>query len=527
MISFIQQVLQKHHKWVFSVLLAVIIIAFVFTIGATPGIVGKKKSVNFYGVNLLSHKEIQPIINSTIISAIALGQNFSSREELDAAVLKRCALLAEANKLLIPEVNNDSLTEFIKTIPSFLGDKGNFEQEQYNTFLKICEQYKFSQDDIRQALIDDQRISVLARAITGNGYFADRQEQMVLESFYSKYNIILIDLPFNSYQCDESFTDDELHTFYEQHAGRYSMPDMVAVSMVRFDKDKYVKMIPNPTDDILDKFLKSNKDEFNEIDKLSDSKEEVLKKYFALEASKLANKYADEFAYTVYKEDVKFNSERFKDLLSQFDLKKEKIALYSKHKLPVVPGVPEAAFITMCDLDIARYYSDPFVTDFGAVVLFVEGRKPARELSFEEAEVYIKKDVYEQKKQANFSLFVENLRKKLSEAQDEREIIKICDGNNLQYRKYQEISMHNDSNVVPPNVWSVLYSLNEDKKVGIMSGQDNISLVVMLNKETPNIAEMEKNNNDKVKKALMRDNQNFEFMEYSNDLVKRELDKLK
>ncbi len=527
MISFIQQVLQKHHKWVFSVLLAVIIIAFVFTIGATPGIVGKKKSVDFYGINLLSHKEIQPIINSTIISAIALGQNFSSREELDAAVLKRCALLAETNKLLIPEVNNASLTEFIKTIPSFLDDKGNFEQERYNTFLKICEQYKFSPDDIRQALIDDQRINVLARAITGSGYFSDKQEKMVLESFYSKYDIILIDLLFDSYQCDESFTDDELHTFYEQHAGRYSVPDMVAVSMVRFNKNKYIEMVPNPADDTLEKFFNSNKDEFNEIDKLSDSREEVLEKYFALEASKLANKYADEFTYTLYKEDVQFNSERFKDLLSQFDLKKEKIALYSKYKLPVVPGVSEAALIKMCDLDTTRYYSDPFITDFGAAVLFVEGRKPARELSFEEAEVYIKKDVYEQKKQANFNSLVENLRKKLSKAQDEREIIKICDDNNLQYKKYQEISINNDSNVVPSNVWSVLFSLNEGKKVGVLSGQNNISLVVVLNKETPNIAEMEKNNNDKVRKALMRDNQNFEFMEYSNDLVKRELDKLK
>ena len=38
MISWSQTILQKHNKWLFSILLVVIIIAFVFTIGNTPGI---------------------------------------------------------------------------------------------------------------------------------------------------------------------------------------------------------------------------------------------------------------------------------------------------------------------------------------------------------------------------------------------------------------------------------------------------------------------------------------------------------
>ena len=58
MITWIQVLLQKHHKIIFSVLLFVIIIAFVFTIGSSiPFFGGRDGSVrisrsNFYGYNL-------------------------------------------------------------------------------------------------------------------------------------------------------------------------------------------------------------------------------------------------------------------------------------------------------------------------------------------------------------------------------------------------------------------------------------------------------------------------------------------
>ena len=55
MITWIQNLLQKHHKWLFSILLIVIIIAFVFTIGNMP--VGQGSSneygeKEFYGFDL-------------------------------------------------------------------------------------------------------------------------------------------------------------------------------------------------------------------------------------------------------------------------------------------------------------------------------------------------------------------------------------------------------------------------------------------------------------------------------------------
>ncbi|MDE6432048.1 MAG: hypothetical protein K2L13_01485, partial [Opitutales bacterium] len=111
MISSIQQILQKHHKWIFSILLGVIIVAFVFTIGSTPGIVGKKKTAMFYGVNLISRKDTQPILNSAIISSLASGKMFYSTGQLDSAVLMRIALLSKADELLIPEADDKVLSK--------------------------------------------------------------------------------------------------------------------------------------------------------------------------------------------------------------------------------------------------------------------------------------------------------------------------------------------------------------------------------------------------------------------------------
>ena len=44
MISWIQTIIQRHHKWFFGGLLIVIIVAFVFTIGAVPGIGNPNRS---------------------------------------------------------------------------------------------------------------------------------------------------------------------------------------------------------------------------------------------------------------------------------------------------------------------------------------------------------------------------------------------------------------------------------------------------------------------------------------------------
>ncbi|MDR2628697.1 MAG: hypothetical protein LBC30_01745 [Puniceicoccales bacterium] len=60
MISLLERILQKHIKWLFSILVIIVTISFVFTVGSSPGI-GRnaheqKKKV--FGCDLTSQREI-------------------------------------------------------------------------------------------------------------------------------------------------------------------------------------------------------------------------------------------------------------------------------------------------------------------------------------------------------------------------------------------------------------------------------------------------------------------------------------
>ena len=73
MISWIQNHLIRHGRWIFLSLLAVIIVAFVFTIGNTPGCTsnqGAYQEQNFYGHDLNSSREMGIIGEKVSLSAL-------------------------------------------------------------------------------------------------------------------------------------------------------------------------------------------------------------------------------------------------------------------------------------------------------------------------------------------------------------------------------------------------------------------------------------------------------------------------
>ena len=75
MITWIQTVLQKHHKSVFGVLLVAIIIAFVFTIGSVPFFgdryrTGGQKGKVFYGFDLSNESTVAQLQNSAYFEMI-------------------------------------------------------------------------------------------------------------------------------------------------------------------------------------------------------------------------------------------------------------------------------------------------------------------------------------------------------------------------------------------------------------------------------------------------------------------------
>ncbi|MDR0595835.1 MAG: peptidylprolyl isomerase [Puniceicoccales bacterium] len=525
MISFIQQILQKHHRWVLGVLLSVIIVSFVFTIGTMPGIAKKRRTV-FYGKNLMSRKEMQPILNAVLISSNAVGTPVYSRQQLDYLVLARCALLSQADKLPIPPTSDEALAEFIKTLPGFFDEKKEFSGEKYDNFVTACEKNGFEKSEIRKALLDEQRISALKRAVAGNGIVFDYQLKKALSTLYSEYDLAVANLSYGSFSPEINIDEGALRNFHREHADRYNIPEMVAVSIIRFEAPQVDEAVHLPSEAILREYFQSERSRFNAYPDFESARSEVTIQYLNLESQKLAGQNADEFVSELYRGNIKLNSEEWQNLISKFGVSKRKIAAYSKFKLPKVEGVSEAALIDVCDMDSSRYYSEPFATDFGAAVLIVEGRKEAHASTFDEAKKRVEKDMREEIKASQFKALVERIEAALGGATKSN----VTDKFNkfgLTPQLFNEISLKKDGDKLDSEILMMLTSLRDDERVRSVQSGDGVVFVVVLDRQTPSFTAMKKKDNGEIEKRLMTFDRDFCFAEYANWLVEQELGKIK
>ena len=91
MISWIQRTFQHHFRTVFAILLAVTIISFIVTIGATPGIGrGDRRDIrrDFFGHNLASQEDMGRVMGDASLS-VELQAGYAG---LDAERIKLYAL---------------------------------------------------------------------------------------------------------------------------------------------------------------------------------------------------------------------------------------------------------------------------------------------------------------------------------------------------------------------------------------------------------------------------------------------------
>ena len=118
MISWIQRSFQHHFRVVFGVLLAVTIISFIFTIGASPGIgrAGPKTySQLFFGHDLSRQGASESLYGDAALS-VQLQAGFMPREsaQVQEYGLQRIAALALADQLKIPAILLQSCPHFFK-----------------------------------------------------------------------------------------------------------------------------------------------------------------------------------------------------------------------------------------------------------------------------------------------------------------------------------------------------------------------------------------------------------------------------
>lgn len=248
MISWIQTTFQHHFRKIFGVLLVLIIISFVFTIGASPGIGRADQKTlrrEFFGLNLGSQEDVNRMMGDAELSIyLQAGYPAVQADQLQEYALQRHAGLHLAHRLNLPAPNAAEVSDYIKTLGAFMGDNGEFDAQRYAAFRdSLKASPRLTEGDISRVIGDDLRYNRVQRLLSGPGYVLPSEVREQLTRADATWTIAVASADYAAFKPDIKPTDDELMKFFEENAFRYEVPAQVSVRYVEFPSSAYLAQV--------------------------------------------------------------------------------------------------------------------------------------------------------------------------------------------------------------------------------------------------------------------------------------------
>ena len=247
MISWIQTTFQRHFRFLFFGLLVVLIISFVFTIGA-PGIGSAEREIQartYFDLNLSSTEDQGKLyIDANLSIALQAGFQNIPQAQMQEFALERYAALYLADQINLPGPTEVELVEFINEIRAFMGPTGEFDATSYASFrdnLKLSGQ--FTEADVDRVLRNDYRVREVQELLGGPGYVTGDEVDFQLARTDTTWSADVARIDYTTYAPTIEPSDDELQTYFEENAFRYDSAPQVRVSYIEFPATRYLAQI--------------------------------------------------------------------------------------------------------------------------------------------------------------------------------------------------------------------------------------------------------------------------------------------
>ncbi|MGC6425239.1 MAG: hypothetical protein ACON4O_09670 [Lentimonas sp.] len=422
MISWIQNHLIRHGRWIFLTLLALIIVAFVFTIGNTPGCTTNRSGYQenkFYGIDLNSKRETEVIGEKAQLSAYLNGQNPRSEAEFSNLIVSRIAMLHLADEIGMPGPSQEAMGAYIRTKRAFIGPDKQFSADAYTSFVDSVETNPRLRDElIGLVLEEDYRIEQLASVISGPGFTLPSEAIAQVRSSETTLKLTTAEIRYNEFNPEVEIPALALEEFYSANSFRYQIPERIEASYVAFPASDYTDQVTEATDAELREHFISNRSKFADdfeasqpetaegeerpAMKFEDVREAVVASYTAEAASRIANEAAQTFAYQLYNKEIERDSAGFDELVNESNLTLIPIEPYTadgavRRKLSV--EMLQSAFA----LNDKRYYSDAYPINGAFAVLIYQGRIAPEIPELEAIKVEVTEDYKTERKRDLFS----------------------------------------------------------------------------------------------------------------------------
>ncbi len=512
MITWIQIVLQKHHKVVFSVLLVAITVAFVFTIGQIPFFGDRHRYEadvkDFYGYDLSNKDVVNQLYFYASYDAMLMGVR-----PTEAFIYRQAFLRHMAKELGVRQASEKELVDYIHSSPVFAGADGKFDEKIWKQFVEVrVASGRMTEEDLTQILAENAMLNNVEKLLGGPGFVFKRDVRQRYDVSMGTWDFNLAVVSYKDFKPEIKSTPEKLEAFYKQNAAAFRVAEGIVLETAFLPLKDFAAQVSAPSNAELNSYYASNISKYSETkngtpETLSFAKvKDRVKADFLSEASmRLAMSKAEDVALKIYNSKAKMASVELKKILSDAKIVVKKSKAMRKTDKELDKSLPMPVVTAGFKLDAQNFYADPVATDIGVYLVFLAEKLEAYQPKLADVKAEVEKAYVASEKQRLFAEYGKKIDTAFVDGIKAGKVFSaIADANNVDVEKVKNFSLMNPASASSEvkAAYQVLNSELPKMKIGGVSKMqvvgENGYIVNLVSFKKPEVdakrlAEIEKN----------------------------------
>ncbi|MEC9227702.1 MAG: hypothetical protein VYA21_02655, partial [Verrucomicrobiota bacterium] len=448
------------------------------------------------------------------MSAYLNGQTIRSDEQFQSQIYNRIALLNLANEIGIPSPSQDVLAEFIQTKSAFQDETGAFSPEAYTTFVDTIESNPRSTKGLLILVLEEEyRIAQISSALSGPGYVLPFEARAQIQSRRTKLSLNTANFSYSKFKPEIPENTEVLREYYELNKLRYEIPERIQASYILFKSEDYAEQVPKATEKELKEHFEANRVKFeeqyefenpaslaseestdeespplNETITLSKVRDSVTSSYLLEQKARAANQAAQSFAYSLYQDEIKRDSDAFESLLTETGASLTEIEPFSFadcSKRSLSTELLESAF----ELGGNRYYSDAYEVSEVYAILIYEGRIAPEIPTFEKVQIEVTADYNADEKRRLFNEKGQALQAALeAKLSIGIEFLEAAEALNLVGKSYESFNIQNPPSTINRSILQQAQTMQPGEVSQMLTSGGTGIFVHLIEKLVPDIS---------------------------------------
>tara|TARA_B100000212_G_scaffold342575_1_gene330770 strand:+ start:17532 stop:19208 length:1677 start_codon:yes stop_codon:yes gene_type:complete len=549
MISWLQTNFQKHFRVLFIVLLAVIIVAFVFTIGAAPGIGdgrNQDRSVHFFGNEFSTDSQRQEFFNAAYFSALITGAPLN-QDQLTQYAFNRAAALHLADLHNIPGPNSEQLTEHIQQLGMFQGPDQTFSREAYQRFRdEIRASGNISEGALSSIIADDYRVNKVFDGLSSPGFVLESEviQDLVLDQTVWSVNVAEYD--FANFSPEIDYSEEKLEAFYVQNSFRYASPTRRTISFVEFAALSHIAEVEVTEENLLDYFARNSNKYTKTVEAppsedpeaeppapitepatFLDSRDQVEFDFKLEEAKKIGQTKAENLALSLVEADNALGTtdslsiEQIEALIEKRGYQIKRTTPFARNETPIGLNWSQNLIALSFQLTENHIYSQPVIEGDSTFVIYLESENEEFVPSFKTVEPRVREDYAEDEARRLGSSKGQELADALK-AVDPDSFIAEAEARGLTVSEYNEFKRRDTVEGLDAGL---IFSASELEKDGVSDAtirEDKAYIVQVTKKEIPEVTSEDEEYTTRME-ALKSNYSQYSVSQYLSKVTNDEL----